>query len=171
MTTRTARREDQERIGALWLDLLREQAALEERFGVAEDALERWNNDFPQWVRDEARRIVVAEVDGRITGFITAQRWAPAPIYAFAEEVYVNELYVAPAARRSGAGEALVAAIRTWADDLGAARIRLGVLAANEAGQAFWAAQGATPFSLTLTIALDPEPSSAEPAPRRRIGF
>lgn len=171
VTTRRAQREDQARIAALWQDLLEEQAELEERFGMAEDALERWNNDYPQWLRDETRRIFVAEEGDNLIGFITAQRWAPPPIYAFSDEVYVNELYVAPSARRTGAGEALVEVMRAWADDLGAARIRLGVLAANGPGRAFWAEQGARAVSLTLAIDLDPEPPPEEPPPKRRIGF
>ncbi|NBC16802.1 MAG: GNAT family N-acetyltransferase [Bacteroidetes bacterium] len=144
---------------------------MEERFGMADDAVERWHNDFPQWLRDETRRIVVAEEEGAVVGFVTAQRWAPPPIYTFSEEVYLNELYVDPAYRRRGIGQALVAAIRSWSEDLGAERLRLGVLAENEAGRAFWAAQGGTVLSQTLTIPLDPEPSSTTPPEKRRIGF
>jgi hypothetical protein len=45
-----------------------------------------------------------------------------------------------------------VDAISDWTDRLGARRIRLSVLSANEPARAFWAAQDAFPLSTTFTI-------------------
>ena len=52
---RRARKEDQQQIGALWLQLLDEHAAMDPRFGVANDALGRCvvcyveNTPIPCW--------------------------------------------------------------------------------------------------------------------------
>ena len=174
---RPARRDDRDAIGALWIAFLREQAAQDPRLGVADDALERWHNDYGMWLSDGSRQMFVAEGEGdesadEVVGFVTAEQWGAPPIYADAPEVYLNELYVTPEARRNGLGRQLVGAVRTWAEGKGAARIRLRALARNEAGQAFWAAQGAEPFSTVLTMELRPEtedkPRSKE---QRRIGF
>lgn len=171
LTIRQASKEDQKRLGALWLALLQEQAALDERFGVATDALERWTNDFPFWLHDEGRRFLVAEDDEKIIGFLTAQRWSPSPIYAEALEVFISELYVVPEARQQHAGAELVAAVRTWAETLGARRLRIGVLAANEQGQAFWQQQEAVPFSVTYTLPLKASKEDAARKPRHHLGF
>lgn len=170
-TIRQASEDDQEAIRALWTTLLDEQAALEDRMGVADDAQERWDNDFPMWIEDETRRIFVAGSDP-VVGFVSARRWGPPPIYTDQEEVFLDELYVAPEARREGVGTRLVSAVRAWADELGARRIRLSVLAANEPARGFWAAQDAQPMTLTLTIERPgASDAQADDEGTKKIGF
>lgn len=169
ITVRRARKEDQDAMAFLWVQFLQEQAALDARFALAEDALTRWRNDYPLWLTDESRRIFVAEANG-IVGFATAHRWWPPPIYEDASEIYLDELYVTPSARRSGVGRRLFEAIRTWAGSLGAERLRLGMLSANENGANFWHRMGARPFSVTLTIDLE-KPPEGPTAPKRKLGF
>lgn len=167
---RRAQPADQETVGDLWVQLLDEQDELEDRFGIAEDARERWDNDFPTWFDDETYRVYVAEVDDEIVGFATAHRWGPPPIYEESSEVYLDELYVRPDDRREGIGTQLVNAVRNWADRVGARRIRLNVLSANEDARAFWAAQDAYPLTLTFTI----EQTGAEEGDdegSKKIGF
>jgi GNAT superfamily N-acetyltransferase len=168
---RRATTKDADRIGELWLDLLHEQAGHDARIGVADDALERWRNDFPMWLDDETRRLFVAEVDGTIEGFASAHRWGPPPIYAESEEVYLDEVYVAPDARRRGLGSALVDAVRTWAEGLGAERVRLQVLAENDSGNRFWEGHEAVPLVVTRTIECTPAEDAAEDEGSKKIGF
>ena len=179
---RRARKADQERLGRLWMNLLEEQAALDDRFAVAGDALERWRNDYRVWLADETHRLFVAERKGArpeggerqstLVGFAAAHRRGVPPIYEAAAEVYLSELYVHPDARRQGVGTRLAQAVREWAAALRADRIRLGVLAANETARLFWAQQQAMPLTHTLTIELDGGGREEKGAnPRRTIGF
>lgn len=168
---RRAQPDDQEQIGALWIDFLNEQAALDSRFTVADDALERWHNDYRMWLTDETQAIFVVEPDDFIAGFATAHRWGPPPIYAASSEVYLNELYVAPELRRQGVGTQLVHAVRNWAETLGVVRIRLQTMAANQGARAFWENRGAQPFSTTLTVELDASSAEHTEASTRSIGF
>lgn len=168
---RRAQRDDQDRVGTLWIDFLNEQAALDDRFAIADDALERWTNDYAVWLSDETQAIFVAEQDGAVEGFATAHRWGPPPIYAASSEVYLDELYVAPAARRHGLGTQLVRAVRHWAESVGAGRIRLQTMTANDAARSFWAALDAAPFTTTLTMELDAPAAGSDDASSRTIGF
>ncbi len=174
-TIRRARKADAEPLGLLWRRLLDEQAALDARLATAEDALARWHNDFPLWLNDETQRLFVAERTGaaEVVGFVTAARWAPPPIYESAAEVYVSELYVAPEARRQGVGAALVEAVRRWAEEVGAERLRLRVLAANADGRSFWKRLDAAPFALTLMMEMPRRETPAEKTedPEKRFGF
>ncbi len=170
-TIRRAKTEDADRIGELWLALLEEQAEHDARIGVADDALERWQNDFPMWLDGETRRLFVAEKNGTIQGFASAHRWGPPPIYAESEEVYLDEIYVSPEARRCGLGSALVASVREWAESAGAERVRLQVLAQNEAGNQFWEAHEAAPLVVTRTIECTPAEGAAEDEGSKKIGF
>ena len=141
------------------------------RLRLADDALERWENDFGHWVVDEASRVLVADQEGVLVGFVTAGLWRPPPIYASIEEVYINELYVTPTARGQGIGRGLVEAVRAWAEAWPVQRLRIGVLAANAGGQAFWRRLEAQPFSVAFTIDLG-APDGPEPAPKKaRLGF
>jgi len=170
---RRAQVADQEAVGDLWLQFLNEQADQDDRMGIADDALDRWQNDFPVWLEDETARVYVAEgADGRVVGFVTARRWGPPPIYEESSEVYLDELFVHPEARREGYGTQLVNAVRNWFEELGARRIRLRVLTANQSGRAFWAAQEALPMSMTFTIeGEEPAESADENEGSKKIGF
>lgn len=176
-TIRRARMQDQEAVGGLWEAFMEEQAALDTRFVVAGDALERFYNDFSIWLQDETQCLfvaeaVVAEAGGAFLGFARAHRWGPSPIYADASEVYLDELYVAEDVRRQGVGRQLAEAVHRWAEALQADRVRLSTLAANEAGRAFWRQQGAAAFFETLTVELAPDRTEQEQkAVRRPLGF
>lgn len=171
-TIRRAETGDRDAITALWLQLLEEQSELEERFRASGDAAERWENDFPEWIRDETRRVFVAEHEEGLAGFISAHRWTPAPIYAISEEVYIDELFVRPEQRRQGFGKRLVEAVEAWAANVGAERLRLGVLAANEGGNAFWERLGARPLSTTLVIDVEGTSSPPDqPEHESHVGF
>ncbi len=146
---------DEQAVTELWATLLREQAALDNRLEVSEDAAARWQNDFPEWVRSEVCGLFVAASEGELVGFAAAHPWYPPPIYAPFSAVHLNELYVVPSARRQGVGTRLVRAVRAWAATLGATQLRLGVLAENAGGLAFWKQAGGRPFSTTVTLPVD----------------
>lgn len=169
---RRAHREDKEKIGTLWSHLLTAQSELDDRIGVAEDAQERWENDFPMWLEDETARLyVVEDANGEIVGFASARRWGPAPIYKESSEVYLDDLFVVPESRRQGYGSQLVRAVRSWADQIGARRVRLRVLTSNADGRAFWASQDAIPLSMTLTMEGSVENDGSGDERSKKIGF
>ncbi len=156
----------------LWLALLQEQEELDERFRSADDAAERWRNDYGEWIRDGEQRIFIAEKGDEIAGYVSACRWFASPVYQPAKEIFIEELYVRPDGRRSGAGRALAAAVREWADELEGARLRVGVLAQNMDGRAFWEKLAARPLALTLTIELGRSASDIErEEAKNRLGF
>jgi GNAT superfamily N-acetyltransferase len=171
-TVRRATQRDQDRVADLWAAFLEEQAAQDARFQPAEDARERFENDLPVWLDDDTQRTFVAEDEaGMLVGFATAHRWGTPPIQVEASEVFVDDFYVAPDARRQGAGRRLAAALRDWADELEADRLRLRVLHANETGHAFWQAVGGKAYAATMTVELEPEEREAEEPKRGRLGF
>jgi len=137
----------------MWVAFLAEQSQLDDRFVVADDARERWENDLPEWVHSRVHGIFVAyDTEGRLVGFSSVHLWYPAPIYRAELEAYVNEIYVRPEWRRRGVASALLDAVLDWADRQDADRVRLGVLAANAQGLAFWTAVGAKEFVTTMLI-------------------
>lgn len=167
---RRATKLDEEIAGRLWYDLLQLQGRLDGRFAPSEDAMKRWTNDFPAWLDRLSRRIYVAEVDGTVRGFVTAEQWAPAPIFEDKPGVYVNELYVEEGYRRKGLGTELVKAVQEWAEEIGAHQMRAGVLVRNQEGGEFWKKLGGEAISQTFAIAIDAE-KEEEGTTKRTLGF
>lgn len=149
---RRARLEDAREAGLLWLQLLMEQAARDRTRIPDADALGRWLNDFPYWVRDEYARILVAEEEGRLAGFLKAHVRSVAPVFVPRREAYLEAIYVEEEARRRGTGRQLLRALAKWAADMGPLAIRLHVATHNDAGRAFWTSLGAEPAALELCI-------------------
>ncbi len=170
-TVRPAERRDIDALASLWKAFLDEQATLDPWFRPAEDVLERWRNDFPLLIRHERRKMLVAEEANKLVGFALASRWAPPALYELVPEIFIEELYVAPDARRKGVGARLVEEVRAWAESLGARALRLGVLSENEAGQAFWKLQGGRSFSQTYLVDLPATTALPKEEKRGKLGF
>ncbi|HEY5565088.1 MAG TPA: GNAT family N-acetyltransferase [Rhodothermia bacterium] len=150
---RAAQENDRARFAALWIDFLREQCALDPRFVISDDAPERWQNDFPEWIGANVHGLFVAEHDeAELVGFASVHLWYPPPIYDQMLEAYLDELFVAPEWRRRGVASALLERVREWAAQREARWIRLGVLDSNTTGLKFWLSRGARSFVSTMLI-------------------
>ncbi len=104
---------------------------------------------------------IARDADGGSAGLVQARRRPP-------QDCLLFSMWVAPAARRSGMGTALIDAVEGWATGWGGRRIVLWVFGANEGAQRFYERLG---FTLLL------EGSDAESgksfgafAMQRRIG-
>ncbi len=149
---RPARHQDLRACVRLWRDLQDEHEGMEPRLRRSDSAEERWSNDFRVWVRSPAHGVFVAEVEGECVGLVTAHPYWPAAVYEERMEVYVNELFVAPAARGRGLGRELIRAVIHWARGQGVSQVRAGVLECNPEALSFWKRVGAQPFFTTVTV-------------------
>jgi ribosomal protein S18 acetylase RimI-like enzyme len=96
-----------------------------------------WEAQLARSVRSDSTLTAVAERDGEAVGFVHAQVDADEPPTA---ELF--GMWVAPAARRSGAGRALVDAIAAWARSRGAVRLVLNVTEGNTAAERLYERAG-----------------------------
>ncbi len=159
---------DRDRVEAIWVSLYREQESFDNRFKVADDALERWRNDFAGWVGSKSRWMWIAERGDSIIGLLTAERSYIPPIYSPVSELFLSEVYVVPEERRKGVGRDLVETAFSKAREERLQRIRLIALDKNTASLSFWRSVGADVFSQTLLMEVGTEPADR---PVRRIGF
>jgi ribosomal protein S18 acetylase RimI-like enzyme len=97
-------------------------------------APERWEQWAAASARGEQQAIFVAEpASGMASGVIDDEDPAVAHLYA---------MWVAPGARGSGAGRALLDAVVAWAAERGAQRLTTSVTAGNAAAAALYARAG-----------------------------
>jgi len=91
-----------------------------------------WQSNARSASRGDRRAWFIARADdGQDVGLVQARRRPP-------EDCLVFSMWVAPDARRSGCGRALIGAVREWSAGWGARRIVLWVFGANEGAQRFY---------------------------------
>lgn len=154
---------------ALFAEFASEQARLDPRLAFAEDAEMRQRNTLRDALRGGTYAVFVAERDGVLIGYQSAEHWYEPPLYRGGREVYLHELYVRPDARGQGIGRTLAQAAIDWARLEGAMRLRFSVLASNEASRALWTHLGATPLAQVYTLEL--ADATPEPPPSGPLGF
>lgn len=155
ITIRAARPSDRDAAVALYAALHRHHEALDPRYRLADDALSRWATDVRDWTQSRADAVWLAmSPAGDAFGLLTAHLYEPAPVFRRHTLVWVDDLYVAPAARGRGVARRLLDAARAWGRERGAVELRAGVLAANVDARRFWAREGAADFSVTVVAPL-----------------
>lgn len=104
-----------------------------------------------------AGKVIVAEVNQDIAGFISV--WTRVPSEEMDEGEfeygYVSDLVVRRSSRGHGLGRALLEAAEAYARDSGARWLRIGVLAENSGARALYRACGFDDYSIELEKALN----------------
>lgn len=85
--------------------------------------------------------VLVVEVDGVVSGYMIAELMAAEPKYWATACVYVHDLFLEPAARGTGAAEAMIGRARSWAVEEGVG-LRALVAAGNAGGKKFFERAG-----------------------------
>ncbi len=109
-------------------------------------------------------RIFVADLDRAPIGFLLARLWqAPrVPIYWQRQEIEVEIVVVAEAARGLGIGRALIRRAHLWAAEVGVERVRLTVHEVNEGARRFYERLGYTTEQRIMSRPVDPSSSAGE---------
>lgn len=97
-----------------------------------------------EWRAEDVDKLGVYAEDGRLIGLIESVDGYPRQ-----GAVHLGLLLLEPGARGRGLGADLYGSYEGWAASRGAKRIRLGVVADNEAGHRFWTRMGFTELSQT----------------------
>ena len=85
--------------------------------------------------REDGRFLVAETGDGELVGFAQA-------VLGDEEAAHLPRIYVRPDCWGEGVGSALLESVESWLRDCGVERLRLIVLADNEAGNAFYEKSG-----------------------------
>jgi len=117
-----------------------------------------------QQCREKTGKIYVAEVGGRVVGFLCV--WLEATLAGMLSRVrqvaYISDVVVSAPYRRRGLGTALLARAETYALSVGASCVVVGVLAGNRRAWDVYRHAGFVEYDLRL---LKPLPPPAEPRP------
>ncbi len=144
---------DLSRVTELWRQLVHCHVALDKRLPeMANDGAEKWQGRLSELLDDPTCRVLVAEVDGDLVGFVTGFiRYAP-EVFAPLKTGNVADIYVLPDRRRQGVAGRLLSALSIWFRDEQVEHIEMSVVNANPAAVGFWRGVGAVPFTARLWL-------------------
>ncbi len=131
----------------VWSDLRSHNAVTDRRIIPAPVSEAEFLEGLAQVFQRRSSATFIAEMDGRLAGFISGGIETNQPDRLPERHATVGYLYVEPACRRQGVGRQLFAAFARWAeshDDI--AHFEMPVLALDRGAESFWKALGFTPF-------------------------
>jgi ribosomal protein S18 acetylase RimI-like enzyme len=143
MTTITMRRATEMDVPAilpLWNEMMSFHAALDPRFQPAPGRDAHWSRMISTWIQDEDDCVLVAEVGGRIVGYIVGMMRENPPVLLPPCYGFVSDICVTPEWRQRGVGRRMFAALKEWFRQQGADHVELRVAHNNPTSQAFWRA-------------------------------
>jgi ribosomal protein S18 acetylase RimI-like enzyme len=144
---RPATEADLDQIVELWFELMEHHRRINDRFWQpAPDAAEKMRSWLGEAVGSERRRLLVAEVDGQVAGFIHGQMAGGPPPVTPRRDGEITDLFVRPAYRRQGLAGGLVRALTDWFAEQGAERVTLAAAVDNPEAVGFWRALGFDAF-------------------------
>lgn len=156
---RQAIRKDLDAIGDLWVELMSFHARLDERFGIPPQGRSSYIRHTYQAIRDHNYRVLVAEYDSQLVGYIIGYIAQNPPIFPQPHYGFIADICVTYHARRKGVGEALVKSVLEWFHARGMDSVQLNVAHHNPLSQAFWRRMGCTDYIDHMWIHLDTDGS------------
>jgi GNAT superfamily N-acetyltransferase len=132
------------------------QEAMDPRFRLRPDAMDRYAVYLRDRVLDMDSSVFVAELDGDVCGVVIGSIRRQETLFRLRRYGYVSDLMVARSARRRGVGQRLYDRVALWLRGLGVDVLRLHVAAHSEDARAFWKSLGASDFLTEAWIDLEP---------------
>jgi predicted N-acetyltransferase YhbS len=102
--------------------------------------------------RDPAHRVTVAEIDDKVVGLAVLSRLPITPI-SEVESIQISFMHVSNDRRRRGVGRAIVEAAATFATEVGAEYVTVGVFPGSRDTNRYFARLGFTPLVVRRAIA------------------
>lgn len=143
---------DEGHLLALWRELMDHHASIDPRFSLGRNADARFRDYLDVARAREDYRVRVAELEGRVAGFVVACVLPNSPVYEHRWIGYINDLCVTARARGQGVGRALVEDAANWLRSAGADRVEVYVALANEQARSFWRRMGAVDYLERLVL-------------------
>jgi len=163
IVVRAVRTADEAAILELARQEMHAHEALDPRFRLRKDAVDRYALYVRGRVRDIDSNVFVAELGGVVVGMGIGSVRKQESFFEVQRYGYISDLVVSAEHRRRGVGRALFDRITLWCRGLGVGVLRLHVASKSEAARAFWKSVGARDYLVEVWIDLEPV-SFAEPA-------
>jgi L-amino acid N-acyltransferase YncA len=143
---RDATKKDLKAVTSLWTELAEYHSKLSDDFALAWDSRLRWSRYLASKFKEISTKLVVAEEDGKLVGFMLCLLSPNTPVYAERKIGVVSDVYVLPERRKRGVTRLMFDHAVKWFRKNKVRSIQLGVAAANPEAIAVWRKMGFEPF-------------------------
>ena len=143
---RDATRKDLKAVTDLWTELAEYHSELSDYFELAWDSRIRWSRYLAAKFKEISTKLVVAEEDGKLVGFMLCLLSPNTPVYAERKIGVISDVYVLPERRKRGVTRLMFDHAVKWFKKNKVRSIQLGVAAANPEAIAVWRKIGFEPF-------------------------
>ncbi|OGS41931.1 MAG: hypothetical protein A3K67_05820 [Euryarchaeota archaeon RBG_16_62_10] len=165
---RDATKDDLGAVTDLWESLARYHVTLSDRFTLALDSRRKWRAYLAEKFSEISTKLIVAEEDGEIIGFMLCLLSPNVPVYKERKIGVVSDVYVREDRRRKGVGKKMFDLAVKWFRRNKVRSVRLSVAADNLEARAAWRMLGFEPFLIDKRLDLNDYPPR-RPAAKTRI--
>jgi len=166
---RDATRADLKEVLALWTELAEYHSGLSDHFELAWDGRRRWSKYLASKFKEISTKLVVAEEDGRLVGFLLCLLSPNSPVFAERKIGVISDVYVVPERRKRGVTKLMFDYAVKWLRKNKVRTIQLGVAAANPEAIAVWRKMGFEPFILYERIDIGQVPERRPKTQSRKL--
>lgn len=144
VTIRPVEVQDEMAIARMWAELTAYHVALDPRLPDTVPGAEvQYAERLIERRDDPATRTFVAEVEGKVVGYVLGAVVDLHPdLFQHVDVGFIADIYVDPAYRGQGVARQLVVTINRWFAELGVDHTEWQVAAKNDEGRRFWEAVG-----------------------------
>lgn len=151
---RDATEDDLEEVCDLWYELAKHHERLSDRFRLSLDSKAQWSRYLRKRFSEISTKLIVAQEDGRLVGFMLCLLEPNVPIYRERKLGVVSDVYVAEEHRRRGVAKAMFDRAAAWFRKNKVASVRLNVAADNLEARAAWRMLGFEPHMIEKRLVL-----------------
>ena len=156
---RDATKSDLRAVTSLWTKLAEHHSMLSDDFALSWDSRLRWSKYLNSKFKDISTKLIVAEENGKLVGFMLCLLSPNAPVFAERKIGVISDVYVLPERRMKGVTKLMFDHAVQWFRKNKVRSVQLGVAAVNPEALAVWRKLGFEPYMMyeRLDISKVPE--------------
>lgn len=166
---REATSKDLPEVADLWELLAEHHEKLSPHFSLAWDSKRKWSKYLKKKFSEISTKLIVAEENGRLVGFMLCLLAPNAPVYKERKIGVVSDVYVLEERRMKGVGREMLNFAVKWFKKNRVRTVQLFVAHDNVAARAVWHQLGFEPFMIYKRLDLERLEEKASPLRTRTI--
>lgn len=145
---RDATSDDIDEVVELWGMLAQHHEEISDQFALAWDGKRRWANYLEQKFSEISTKLIVAEENGKIVGFMLCLLSPNTPVFKERKVGVISDVYVLEERRRKGVAKNMLNVAVKWFKKNKVKSIQLGVAHDNFEARAVWRQMGFEPYMI-----------------------
>ncbi|OGS55359.1 MAG: hypothetical protein A3K60_07240 [Euryarchaeota archaeon RBG_19FT_COMBO_56_21] len=169
VTIREASEDDLPEVVYLWGMLARHHVAISEDFELAWDSKRKWADYLERKFAEISTKLVVAEEEGKLVGFMLCLLSPNAPIFKERKIGVISDVYVLEELRRKGVANKMLDVALRWFKKNKVRSVQLAVAHDNLEARAVWRSLGFEPYMIYKRLDLQKLESRPKPQRTKRM--